>query len=251
MKFKLLMAATAVSILLSREVKAQAGLFDVHVNVGYGFAAGMGSLISYTGSEQTTVPYSLGAGLNLDLGAAYMLSDHIGVGLDLSDIMGTAIKYNEIGNQVVKNEELTGMMYAATPMIILSANPDGISPYGKFGLVLGAASFTRTETESGILAHSGTYIDTYSGDLALGLYGALGIRFPLSDKVGLTVELFDRTVSYAPTTLTNTQPYDNDKANNTITFTDTVDNSTANNTANKVYWPFSSAGVKVGVTVNL
>jgi len=251
MKLKLTLIALGISSLFCQKIGAQAGKLDIHIDLGYGFGVATREFQSDDGTSITAVPYSLGAGFDADLGATYMIGDHLGAALDLNYVMGMPVSYTTVGPNVVITHTYQGMLFGITPMLVLSANTESVNPYGKFGIVLGSASFTHKETESGERALSGTFIDTYDGGAAVGIYGAFGLQFPISSGIGLYIELYDRTLSYAPTTNTNTQTFDGVQKHNTITYVDKVDNTTAPDTDVKSYQPFSSAGIKVGVTINL
>jgi hypothetical protein len=252
MKLKTLIVAIALSLPVCQAVKAQTGAFEVHLNLGYGFNTATSTFISDDGNTLTVVPYSLGSGLNIDLGGTYMIGDHLGLGLDLTDVMSGPIKYTSYRSQgdIQVNNTYTGGLYAITPMLVLSANhPDAINPYGKFGLVLGSATITYTATESGKNSNSGTYIDVYSGNLAIGAYAAFGLAVPLSVKLNL--EVFDRTLSYSPSKLSNTQAYDGGQKLNDLTYVTSKNGSSASDTQLASYWPFSSIGLKVGISLFL
>jgi opacity protein-like surface antigen len=251
MKLKALILAILLTLPFAQKLSAQSGEFEMRFNLGYGFHTGSQFIQSYEGSTVKNIPYSLGAGLNVDLGGTYMFGDHLGAGLDLSYLMGGPVKFTENANSVVINHTLMGNLFALTPMLVLSAHHEEINPYGRFGIVLGTASFTNTITETGSKAQSGTYIDTYSGGLATGLYAAFGLQFKLAENLKLNLEVFDRTMSYAPTLLTNTQAYDGEQKLTSTTFVDQVDGSTANHTELKTFYPYSSVGLKVGITLVL
>jgi outer membrane protein W len=246
MKIKILALTAFLSLPFFTHLKAQSGAADIHLNIGYGFPAAPGYFENYTGTERTLIPYSLGAGANVDLGFNYMIGDHLGVGFDLNYIAGTPYSVTYVAGNLTTNTTFVGSLMAVTPMLILSANTGAINPYGHFGITIGSGSFTAKTTETGKNAGAGTYIDTYSGGAAVGIYGAFGVQFALSDMFKLNVELFNRTMSYSPDKLENTQAFDGEQKAPTITFVDKKDNTTANDTELRNYWPYSSFGLKVG-----
>ena len=181
-----------------------------------------------------------------------MFSDHMGAGLDLNYMIGynTTSTY-KMANPVTTTYVSTGSLFAITPNVILSANNAKINPYARFGIVIGSASYQVKTTESSLGAESGANINTYTGGIALGWYAGFGVQFPLSDKLKLNVELFDRDLSYAPTTDTNTQAFDGQQKQPTKTMTTSFDASNSNNSEPTAFVPFGSVGFKVGVTMNL
>jgi hypothetical protein len=251
MKLKSLIIIAICCFTFTQKSNAQSGQFDLHLNLGYGFPIASQYFYNNTGAEVTLVPYSLGSGGNIDLGAGYMFGDHIGAGLDITDMMGTPFKYTEIAGNLTIDHSYSGMLLAVTPMLILSANTGQINPYGHFGIVLGAASYTHSMTETGKNASEGTFVDTYSGGSAIGIYTSFGLQFGLSQNLKLNLEVFDRTMAYAPGKVENTEAFTGEQKLTTVTYVDKVDSQTPNDQELKFYEPFSSIGLKVGIVLVL
>jgi|GEM_PF-2984033 len=252
-----------VCVLLSLPFcSAQKGVFEGTFDLGYGFMASpqsglavptSGSTYVYANNITTTsatdVPYSFGTGLNIGLSGTYFLGNHIGAGLDLSYLAGSPTTFMlDEGSGIQATILATGNLFAITPMLTLSANTENINPYGKFGIILGIPSATLSMTEAGTGSLSGTYIANFTGNVAVGWYAAFGLQFPLSSNAALDVELFDRTLAWEPGQMQNTQTFDGQTKDPTVTFTHTVDQSSTNQAIYNFY-PFSSAGIKVGITM--
>ena len=228
---------------------AQSGAIAVRLDIGAGLPSGVSTIQNTSNGNTTIAPLSYGTGFNIALAGNYMFSDHIGAGLDLNYMIGYNTTSTDDGSSGGSSNTIVykGTLFAITPNIILSANADKINPYARFGIVIGLPSYSITTTETGPSFLSGANIDTYSGGLALGWYAGFGIQFPLSDKLKLNVELFDRDLTYLPTTYTNTQAFDG--ASQAPTRTLTTSNSNQNNLTS--YQPFGSVGIKVGVQLSL
>ena len=248
MKIKNIILSIACILSLIPNGYAQRGSFEGTFNIGYGFMGSPQSVQSTTSTSTIDVPYSLGTGLNIDLAGNYILSDHMGLGLDLNDQIGTpAIQTNDNG-VIQAHSEFTGNLFAITPMLTLSANSGKINPYGKFGFVIGIPSATLTTTESGPNTPTGKEIDKLTGNLAVGWYAAFGLQFPVTDHIAINAELFDRMMGWEPAQLTNTQAFDGQSTHATITYSKTADVANPH-TSVAQYFPFSSAGIKVGITM--
>ncbi len=226
--------------------------FSARLDVGYGFPSETQATQATTDANGNTkiMPYSYGQGFNLALAGNYMFNDNIGAGLDLNMLFGTPTTLTTVSGGITGTEKMTGSLFAITPNLILSAHKEGINPYGRFGIVLGVASETQTITASGTGAPSGSNINVYSGNLAFGWYAAFGVQFPLSDNLKLDVELFDRNVTYAPSTLTNTQAFDGAQKADTQTLVTSKSSNASANTQLTSYDPFSSVGLKVGIEMS-
>jgi hypothetical protein len=228
---------------------AAGGDIDTRLNVGYGFRAGPNYLYSNTGAANTVVPYSLGAGFNVGIGGTYWFEDHLGLALDINSVFGSPAKNVDVTSSgITDNYSWRGSLLTFTPQIVLSANRAGINPYGRFGFSIGSASFTYEDVQTGPSAHAGTYIDKYSGGVATGLYSAFGLEYGIDDNVKIFAEAFDCNMSYAPAQVENTQAFNDAKKLPTVTFVESKDKTSANNTLLKAYFPFSSAGLKIGVS---
>jgi len=252
MKQKIVLISLLASFLSCGRVMAQKDGLSVRADIGVGLPSGVGTSTSYNNTVTTVSPYSLGSGFNIAVAGNYMFSDHMGAGLDLNYMIGynTTSTY-KMSNPVTETYVSTGSLFAITPNVILSANSGKINPYARFGIVIGSASYQVKSTQSSVGAESGTNIETYTGGIALGWYAGFGVQFPLSDKLKLNVELFDRDLSYAPTTDTNTQAYDGQQKQPTRTMSTSYDASAGGNAEPTVYQPFGSVGFKVGLTMNL
>ena len=83
----------------------------------------------------------------------------------------------------------------------------------------------------------------------MGWYGAFGLQIAISDNLMINAEVYNRTIAYAPKSAENTQAYDGEQKYPTITYAKTTDNNSSNYTENQIYWPYSSVGVMVGITM--
>ncbi len=249
-KFMLLIALTA--IFTTKICSAQSGLIEARLDLGYGFTSGPGSRADVSGSTYTDVPYSMGMGFNVALSGTYFFGDHLGAGLDLNAVAGTETKFTENDGADQITEKMKGDLFSITPFLVLSAHNSGINPYGRFGIVIGAPTATISETAAGPFAPTGTYILTASGNIAVGVYGAFGVEYPLNDNLALNLEIFDRSLQWEPAQVENTQAYDGDPKDKTITYSTKVTNMSPTNQVasySTVYSPFSSVGIKVGITM--
>lgn len=252
MKTKITIFFISTTLLTCKIAQAQSGLVEARLDLGYGFTSGPASVTDFDGSTETDVPYSMGMGFNVALSGSYFFSDHIGAGLDLNAVIGTKTTFTENNDPVQYTTDLSGNLFSITPFLVLSANNTGVNPYGRFGIVFGAPSATISTTAAGNGAPTGTYITEASGNMAIGVYGAFGIEYPLGDNLALNLEIFDRSLQWEPAQVENTQAFDGDPKDETITYSHKVTNpSRVNQVANynTLYAPFSSVGLKVGINM--
>jgi len=252
MKQKTVLIALFASIFSCATSNAQNDGLSLRADIGVGLPSGVGTAYSYNNTVTTVAPYSLGSGFNIAVAGNYMFSEHMGAGLDLNYMVGytSTTTYKE-SNPITTTNVSTGSLFAITPNVILSANSGKINPYARFGIVIGVPSFEVKSTQSSTGAASGTNIETYTGGVAIGWYAGFGVQFPLTDKLKLNVELFDRDLTYAPTTDTNTQAYDGQQKQPTKTMSTSYDIASGTNGENTAYLPFGSVGFKVGIAMNL
>src|ERR1039458_4852374 len=90
------------TFLLLQPASAQKGRVEAGIDIGYGFSAGQGSIQSSTSTltnlNETVVPYSLGAGLQIGANGTYFFSDNIGAGLTIHYISGNPASYEYQSN---------------------------------------------------------------------------------------------------------------------------------------------------------
>ncbi len=249
MKKKSIVLSITCALTYFQSVYAQINTYSARIDVGYGFPSGAQYFTNVDNATQTIVPYSLGAGFRVAAAGNYMFSDHFGGGLDLSFLAGTpAMNVVSPPNSESKTTIAVGSLFAMTPNFILSANNDVFNPYMRFGLVVGIPSFTISTTETGPGAQNGTNIDLYSGNLALGLYSALGIQFRMTDQLMLNLELFDRDLTYSPLFYTNERAFDgNSKNSQQILVKSTANRYFGAPTLTQVV-PFGCIGLNGGLT---
>ena len=252
MKQIIVLICLTASIFTCQTSMAQSDGLSLRADIGVGLPSGVGTVTSVNNTITTVSPYSLGSGFNIAVGGYYMFSDHMGAGLDLNYMIGynTTSTY-KMGTPVTETYVSTGSLFAITPNVILSTNSGKINPYARFGIVIASASYQVKSTESSTGSSTGANIETYTGGMALGWYAGFGVQFPLSDKLKLNVELFDRDLSYAPTTDTNTQAYDGQQKKPTHTMVTNYDAAAGGNNEPTAYQPFGSVGFKVGIAMNI
>ncbi len=236
--------------ILFQNAKAQKGDMSIHLDLGYGFPSGSESIISHQNGTYSESPFSFGTGSNIALAGSYMLSDHLGVGLDLNEMIGRSFNLvTEYVNNFTQTSTsaYSGNLFAVTPDLILSANADKINFYGRFGVVVGLPSVTVKTTWSGQFVQPGTNIDLYTGGVAIGVYAAFGVQYPITDHLKLSAELFDRDLTYRPTTYKNTQAFDGASK----TADRTLSTSGGSQTDLTTPMTFGSIGLKIGISYSL
>ncbi len=272
--------------------------FYINVGAGYGFSNAAGSIGSdythsetgltprNTGESYTLVKGSFGAGLNLGLSAGYAFNEHVSAELGFSMLMGSSYDVTStftysfdttmVGafshhESSVDKTTYKGSMIRITPSIkITGGDADAsIRPYARIGIVLGlsgkvTATSTGNSSFSETLMTSETHVsegtEEYTGGMATGLSGSLGVLYKLSETMALYGEINMVGQSWAPTTGTITKStYDgvdelatmktNQKS---FTYSDTYSVPTSINEGSpspglKTYVPFSSFGIAIGL----
>ena len=87
-------------------------------------------------------------------------------------------------------------MLLIQPSIVISAGKEGLNPYAKFGLVAAKGKLVHEleYMQNGVLQME----TEHKGGWGLGLQGALGVEFGLSDQLAFFSELSMSNLSYAP-----------------------------------------------------
>jgi len=277
----------SVAILSLISVNSNAQGFYIEAGSGYGWKAAsqsIGDNYSFTNSGSTfsssdqNVKGSFGAGWNFGGAFGYMFSEHIGAELGISYLSGSNIQLtnntNDVGNySTSRTITISGSMLRLNPTIKIGGEPGRITPYIKVGLVIGISP-SITITNDSTYSYSTFYptvttIDTVvaqtnklSGGTSFGFSVALGADVRLNNLISLYGEIGMIGQTYAPTSGTLTS-YTKDGADQLSTMTTSqkqityVDSYTTSSSAPtnaalpsqqlKVYEPFSSWGINIGV----
>ena len=231
-------------------------------------------------TNQKSKSFSFGEGYYFSGTFGYFFNDNIGADLELqysrSPDVGYITRYNyyDQHNLYFNNHTYKSHAYFAIPSLIVCTQIDQFKPYLKIGAVVGIASISynyQISTNNSIPEQNyfeSTWIErtyTYDGGIALGTNMALGIKYSLTDKLGLDFQVSSRNLSYAPTKGTLEEAWtekgsEKDNLPNYVQQIRFVDNANYNsNTYDrnkpseqpKVYYPFSALVVSLGITMNI
>jgi hypothetical protein len=201
----IILLTALITVMFSTASFAQ---FYTNLNVGYGFGKSTANLdywgfYNYTQNSSTTyteeqIFLSLGKGLNFGVTVGNMFNEHVGAELGINYLLGGKSKASdEYMNGAKTDYVLMARMGRAIPAIVIAAGTEKIDPYAKFGVVISLGS-VKYEIEDNY--NSDVFIEKwcFNGGVALGFMGAIGAKFPLSDKMRLFAEINTINQSYAP-----------------------------------------------------
>jgi len=257
---------------------AQGAYFTL--GTGYNLPASTQTLDAMSFSNETitdnTTTYkqnyvSLGKGLSAGGAFGYMFNENIGAELGISYLMGstwecvTAYSSSTSGGTAKFTDQVSSKMTRINPQIVMSMEANKITPYVKVGLLLGMGSMSVTSNSE--------YIDgkieqtlLLNGGIAAGFTTIIGASYALNDKISLFGDLNLVNMSYSPTKGTITKYTEDgvdllpsfDPIDKEIQFVDSYvedDNIQPSITepakALKIKFPFSSAGIHIGLKYTL
>jgi outer membrane protein W len=190
---------TLSSLQLTAQIKKGA---YVGVNVGYNAGAAVqGGLENRTSTGTTTVrelvKFSYGKGINAGLNLGYMVNENIGFELGLGYLIGGKTKATEKYTGGQTDFSTSAAAIQIKPTIVLATTIDKVSPYAKFGLVIGSTTIKSTSEDK-----YGSNIDitktTTKGGMAIGFNSAMGILFPVNSKLSISAEVNMINMQYSP-----------------------------------------------------
>jgi outer membrane protein W len=202
------MVAVATASVNAQDKKTNNGGGYVRLGFGYAFPfAGstnfMGTPINGNGTEISSNVFSYevknasyGAGFTGVIGGGYMFTPNIGV--DVAVGVGIAMKknvYEETSPASINDYTATQTSYAKMPILVMpslvfSTGHNSVEGYARVGLALPVAGKQVYETEistMGITALSQTV--EIKNKLTLGAVGAVGVKYHISDMLGLWLEV--------------------------------------------------------------
>jgi len=257
---------------------AQGAYFTL--GTGYNLPASTQTLDAMSFSNETitdnTTTYeqnyvSLGKGLSAGGAFGYMFNENIGAELGISYLMGstwecvTAYNSSTSGFNMKFTDQVSSKMTRINPQIVMSMEANKITPYVKVGFLLGMGSMSVTSKSD---YSSGMIEETLllNGGIATGFTTNIGASYALNDKISLFGDLNLVNMSYSPTKGTITKYTEDgvdllpsfDPIDKEIQFVDSYvedDNIQPSITepakALKIKFPFSSAGIHIGLKYTL
>lgn len=262
----------AVIILLSSHTSNA----QIYINAGIGYGAPVfKNLLS---ADYTTTPTSgtytgqyssLGRGFQPQLVIGYKINPTAGIELGYGYLIGSkVVKDIEDGSDPDAVEKGTGELWARMSRISLGLRftqaEGNLNPYMRLGMVLGVGAKVTSETNTTItgpgLNSTFSRKEEFTGGIAVGLSGALGVNYHVSETFGIFFEAGLTAQQYAPQrgliTVYKVDGQDQLGSMNvrqketefSEEFTESNppnDNAPANEL--KYYWPMSSIDIAVGV----
>lgn len=280
------MVAVAAASVNAQDKKMNNGGGYVRLGFGYAFPfAGStqfnGTPLNGTGVENTNTTSgdymtydlktaSFGSGFSGVIGGGYMFNANVGV--DLAVGVGIAMKknvYEETSPASLNDYTATQTSYAKMPILIMpslvfSTGHNMVEGYARVGLALPVAGKQIIETElsaSGIDALTQTV--EIKNKFTLGATGAVGVKYHLSDMLGLWLEVnglsMNLSAKSAETTeftllgvnaLSELETYEREtEFSNEFIENDPNQTATMPFKAGPVSTPFSNIGATIGVSL--
>jgi hypothetical protein len=225
---------------------------SAYVKLGGGYGLSLASQMVYdsptTQGENTSHSYtygSFGEGINFQLGFGYNVNPNLAFELDGSYTLGKKFEYTS-GTGIVVTNKWYANTISIMPSVVVKAPMKDITPYTRFGMIIGIPSKFWEQTATGTGAPAGTNKWKESGGSALGIQGAVGMSFKAGKNLGFFAEIFGIGMNYAPGTAENTETFTGQTVSPTITYQESgVNTATAQETPR---YSFSSFGMNIGVS---
>lgn len=219
---------------------------SVYVKLGGGYGLGVATQYMYNTASLPAYDYkygSFGEGINFQAGFGYNITPNIALELAGSYTLGKKFEHNSSSGSMSYKEYANSIFIM--PSAIVKAPMKDITPYARFGMVLGIPTkyYESAPLPVGGITIGGPIKYKESGGLAMGIQGACGIDFKVAKKLGIFAEIFGIGMNYGPSTLENTENYAGIQP--TVTYSESGSGS---NTASTPRYSFSSFGLNVGIT---
>jgi|GEM_PF-1619523 len=266
MKIKLL---TLIALFLQLNTNAQ---LSISLDAGYAhhLAPRSGNNANRVAEWETayeTVVYSYGKGINYNGAIEYFREGKLmGFGLGVGYLKSDEVQFtdkNEFDVTYIFTKNAS--MFRFSPFVKFKVDIEKVQYYTKFGYVLGAIGNVTSERAVVSEVYNEFYSrNVFNKGLAHGMMAGFGLQYKINDQLHLMGEIRMIAQSYAPTQgeLVASTRNEEDRLPELETiniYTEFVDehvtNWDPNNTENndvpskspKIYYPFSSVGVNVGI----
>jgi hypothetical protein len=178
---------------------------SVYVKLGGGYGLSLASQEIFDASTTPLTTFdqkygSFGEGINFQAGLGYNINSNFALELAGAFILGKKFD-NAIGGTDTK---YFGNTIIIMPSVVVKAPMKDVTPYTKFGMVIGIPTLNSETTTTGF---TGTKKYKESGGVALGIQGAVGMNFKAGKHLGIFAEVFGIGMNYAPSKLENTETY--------------------------------------------
>lgn len=143
-------------------------------------------------TTQTANIVSLGSGFTFGIDAAYKFNKHFGAELGFQYLAGgrTRALVQEQPGFININSEVYTRQGQVTIGGLVSSGGDPLEVFSRFGLLLPVFGLTTIEVvfDSPFLATQEFTKAEVSGRFSLGFYGGIGLRYKVSDLIGISLE---------------------------------------------------------------
>lgn len=258
---KKIVFTVAIVFYLGGNIETNAQGLYINTGAGYNLAAGSQSLgTNTTQTSATIVCGSFGKGISFGAGFGYMFTPNIGTELGFSYLAGSGYTFTDIYGSETSTTKTKSKMLRIIPAIKITAG-EKLKPYAKFGVVIGLIPKLDVEmTGTGSPGFFYTETHKLSGGSSIGLMGALGIDFKLSEMFSIFTEVNMINQTWAPGKDEYQEPaieYDPStgiyiqviKAG-TTTYVETVNENGPDNEDLKEYLAFGSFGINAGIKIS-
>ncbi len=222
--------------------------------------------------EQIDVSYA--QGFNFGLIVGYYFNQYLSVEVDANYLIGSEFTARDEEDDAffrsTTDYRTSANMLRIIPALVISPGFERLDPYARLGLVLGFAQIEYSQSDVFTDRQSNTTNRTtrsseYSGSLALGLNGSLGLRYALNNRWSLFGELNLISMSYAPTRGELTEATENGidvlpflpTSEKELELVDELQEDFNNprpdsepSQALRQHFPFSSIGLNLGIVVH-
>lgn len=240
-----------LALFMATSMSAQ---FYAGLGLGYGMGANKDQLgTEVSGTTQTQLYASFGAGLNVNLKLGYNLSDNLGVEMGVSYLLGS--KVTNLDNTPTLVESKASGLRLAPQLVYRLEN----GMYSRFGVIIPAMGKIVTTVTS----TNYEQVTETKGSFTTGFIGAIGYSYQLSDNMDFFAELeyIGLSIKSKSDKITKEEANGNNLLDGATTnyleteYVDEMDSSATPPTADEpdqqmaTKVPFSSLGINVGIVM--
>lgn len=223
--------------------------------------------------EYESIKGSYGQGMNFGLKLGYMINSNFGFDLNTSYLISSKFESSQKFNGAwgVNYESSADIVDQAkmlrfNPSFIMSMGNEKISPFTKIGVVFGIGSAEQNVEFRNSDGESFNYTRLLNGGLSIGASAEIGLKLKLTEKLSFVGAVNFLAMNYAPKKGEYTAYTENgvdvlglmQTSDKEVEFVDGYsvstsdpDNSNQPSKELKMYMPFSSVGLNVGIRFSL
>lgn len=154
----------------------------------------MNHIIDGSDSYREAKDFSLAEGMNFGVDFGYRINRNIATEIGFSYLSGNTFEFvQKDKNTIYDAQSISASMYRISPTFVITTGNTLLAPYVKFGVVFGIGNILYNQKTENMEMEL-----KMSDGISIGITGALGLEYIISDNFSCFAQLNTMNMSYFP-----------------------------------------------------